>query len=78
MTVEKRLRKDDPQSYIIMLIYKEAKKHPQDGQWRKFRGLVEQAGHKFNISADFLLRGSTFTYKELEVKPADREIFILN
>jgi hypothetical protein len=78
MTIIKRLKKDDPQSYIVMIIYKEAVKHPKDGQWREYRGQVEQAGNKFDITAKFVIRGEIFSYKDLEVKPSERKKLIIH
>lgn len=74
----KRPSRTDSDSYIIMIIYREALKYPHDGQWREFNGMVEQGGRKYRIRADFVLRDAFFSYKNLEVKALERELITLN
>ncbi len=77
MTI-KRLSKDDPESYVVMIMYKEARRHPLDGQWRRFDGTVAYRGNKYKITADFVLRDQYFTYKHLNIEEIGREIIRLH
>lgn len=74
----KRLNPLDPLSHIIMIIAKEARKHPHDGQWREFKGTINQSGREYSITAKFVLRDAYFTYKDLKVKEVDRGVITLN
>lgn len=73
MTI-KRLSKDDPESFIIMIIYREAKRHARDGQWRRFDGTVAYRGNKYQINADFVLRDEHLSYKNLKIEEIGRQI----
>ncbi len=59
-------------------MFQEAKKHPQDNQWRKFDATVRVGDVKYRITADFVLRGQMFSYNNLEVKRIERETLILH
>lgn len=77
MTVKRLLTKDGD-AYIIMIMYREAKKHPHDGQWRRFDGTIRYKDREYHITADFVLRDAFFTYKNLEVTALDRTLITLN
>lgn len=74
----KRLNRDDPDSYLVMIMYREARKHPKDGQWRRFDGDLSFCGRQYHMSAEFVLRDDFFTYKNLEVTALDRDTILLN
>lgn len=78
MTNVHRLKKDDPTSYIVMLMYREAKRHPRDGQWRMYEATIEYQGRKYRITADFILRQEVFSYKKLSVVALERDRITLN
>ena len=61
-----------------MIMYREAKKHPQDGQWRRFDGTIRYKDREYHIAADFVLRDAFFTYRNLEVTALDRNLITLN
>lgn len=73
MTI-KRLQPDDSDSFIIMLIYREAKKHAHDGQWRRYDSVIRFREHEYHIVADFVLRDAFFTYRNLEIEKLNKII----
>lgn len=73
----KRLTHDDPDRIALVLLFREAKKHAMDGSWRQANLEILQAGRKFKITAEIMLRDTFFSYKNLEVKALDRKTIII-
>jgi hypothetical protein len=77
MTAKTQRLDNHPNRMAIFLMWMEALKHPQDGQWREYTGQVRQGGRMFDIKGKFIIRNKVFTYKDLEVKPLNRERIVI-
>lgn len=73
----KRVKVGDPNAIVIQLMYREAIKHPLDGQWRLYDKVIECNGKKYHISAEFVFRDAFLSHRNLQIKKIDRDQLII-